>query len=128
MVLVPKFPKKVQYLLSFSFPYIKILCEKSEAEKFVGGRPGYDRELLFVLLLIKKVTNWSFRAVAEMGDVSHSTLVRANSYFLGKHVYEKVFVHLVKEAYRKSLIKGTYVAMDSSFVKTFSKKQEVGSE
>lgn len=128
MTFVPKLPKKVQYLLSFSFPYITPLCEKTAAEKFVGGRPGYDRELLFVLLLIKKVTNWSFRTIAEMGGVSHSTLVRANTFFLQKHVYEKVFTHLVKEAYRKGLIQGTYVAMDSSFVKTFSKKKERGSE
>jgi transposase len=36
--------------------------------------------------------------------------------------------HLVKKAYRKGLIKGTYVAMDSSFVHTFSKRGELGSE
>ena len=128
MIFVPSFPKKVQYLLSFSFPQIKALCEKTEAEKFVGGRLGYDKEFLFLLLLIKKVTNWSYRAVSEMGNVSHSTLVRTNEFFLQKKVYEKFFIHLVKQAFKKGLIKGEYVAMDSSFVHTFSKAGELGSE
>lgn len=35
---------------------------------------------------------------------------------------------MVKKAYKKGLIPGKYVAMDSSFVKTFSKRQEFGSE
>lgn len=128
MNFVPKFPKKVQYLLDFSFPIVKRLCKKSSKEQFEGGRPGYDKELLFVLLLIKKATNWSYREVADMGDVSHSTLVRANSFFLKHKVYEKVFTHLVKNAFKKELISGQLVAIDSSFVHTFSKKGEMGSE
>lgn len=128
MYFVPKFPKKVQFLFGFSYEIVSQLCAKTEADKFVGGRPGYHKELLFLLLLIKKVTNWSFRDVADMGGVSHSTLVRANSFFLKKHIYEKYFTHLVSTAYKNGLIAGTYVAMDSSFVKTFSKKQELGSE
>lgn len=128
MTFVPKLPHKVQYLSSFSFSFISKLCEKSTSEKFVGGRPGYDKEFLFFLLLMKRLTNWSFRTIAEMGEISHSTLVRANTYFLLFHIYEKFFVHLVKTAYRKGLIKGKFIAMDSSFVETFSKREEVGSE
>lgn len=125
MVFVPKMPKKVQYLLDFSFPQIEQFCPRTP---FIGGRIGHNKELLFLLLLIKKVTNWSYRDVSEMGGVSHSTLIRANEKFLRRNVYEKFFVHLVKAAYKKGLIKGRFVAMDSSFVKTFSKKQELGSE
>lgn len=128
MTFVPKLPKKVQYLTAYSLSFVQKLCTKTASEQFVGGRPGYDKELLFFLLLMKKVTNWSYRDVASMGDISHSTLVRANNYFLKKHIYEHFFVHLVKQAYRKRLIKGIFVAMDSSFIKTFSKKQELGSE
>lgn len=128
MTFVPKLPKKIQYLTSFSLRFVKKLCRKTRTQQFVGGRPGYDKELLFFLLLMKKVTNWSYRTVAEMGNVSHSTLVRANTYFLEKHIYEKFFLHLVHQAYRKGLICGTYVALDSTFVQTFSKKQEIGSE
>ena len=128
MVLVPKLPEKVQYLTSFSFPQIKKLCAKTSSELFVGGRPGYDREMLFMWLLVRKVTNWDFRTIASMAGLSHSTLVRANSMFLKKGIYQKLFVYLVKAAYHKGLIRGKYVAMDSSFVHTFSKKGELGSE
>lgn len=128
MVFVPKLPEKIQYLSSFSLSFIKKVCVKSACEKFVGGRPGYDKELLFFLLLMKKVTNWSYRDIASTEDISHSTLVRANSYFLKKHIYEQFFLYLVKKAYKEGLIRGIFVAMDSSFVKTFSGKQELGSE
>lgn len=125
MLFVPKMPKKVQYLLDFSYPQINTFYPR---KPFIGGRIGHNKELLFLLLLIKKVTNWSYREIADIGGVSHSTLVRVNEKFLQKNVYEKFFIHLAKKAYKNGLIKGRFVAMDSSFVKTFSKKQEEGSE
>ncbi len=128
MLLVPQMPWKVQYLLNFSFPLVQRLCEKTNMEKFVGGRKGYDKEMLFNWLLVKKVTNWDYRTIASMANVSHPTLLRANELFLRKNIYNKVFLQLVKKAYKKELIKGKYVAMDSSFVHTFSKKGELGSE
>ena len=48
MILVPQMPEKVQYLLQFSFPQVRELTEKTNVEKFVGGRPGHDKETLFV--------------------------------------------------------------------------------
>lgn len=128
MTLVPQMPEKVQYLLHFSFPLIKKLCEKNAVQRFVGGRPGYDREMLFMWLLVKKVTNWDYRTVASMAGVSHPTLMRANTWFLQHNIYERILVDLVKTAYGKGLIKGKYVAMDSSFVHTFSKREEFLSE
>lgn len=128
MLLVPHMPLKAQYLSHCSFPLVTKLCEKTAVEKFLGGRNGYDKELLFGWLLIKKVTNWDYRTIASMAGISHSTLIRANDFFLRKHIYESVMTDLVKRGYKQGLIKGTYVAMDSSFVHTFSKKGEVGSE
>lgn len=128
MQVVPKMPEKVKYLEGFSFPVVKDLCKKTASERFVGGRPGHDEELLFFWLLVKKVTNWDYRSIASMAGVSHSTLIRANTRFLVKGIYQKVFTHLVKDAYKQGLIVGEKVAMDSSFVQTFSKKQELGSE
>jgi hypothetical protein len=128
MILVPKLPHKVQFVLNFSFPEVSRLCKRTKVEKFVGGRIGYNREVLFGWLLVKKVTNWDYRTIASMAGVSHPTLIRANNFFLKRNVYERVFVNLIKKAYAKGLIKGKFVAMDSSFVKTFSKKQETGSE
>lgn len=128
MILVPQMPEKVQYLLQSSFPLVQKLCRKTNVEKFVGGRKGYDKELLFGWLLIKKVTNWDYRTIASMANVSHPTLIRANDLFLKKQLYEKVIVSLIRKAYRNGLIKGRYVALDSSFVHTFSRKGEIGSE
>jgi len=128
MKFVPQLPKKVQFILNFSFPEVRKLCKKTYQEEFVGGRKGYDKEFLFTLLLMKKITNWDYRTIASMANVSHPTLIRANELFLKKKVYEKVFVNLVAKAKRKGLIKGRYVALDSSFVHTFSKHGELGSE
>jgi DDE family transposase len=128
MILVPQMPRKVQYLLQFSFPLVKQLCQKTKEEQFVGGRRGYDKEILLGWLLIKKATNWDYRTIASMAGLSHPTLIRANDVFLKRHVYERVMIDCVRKAYKKGLIRGKYVAMDSSFVHTFSKKGEVGSE
>lgn len=128
MNITPNLPQKVQFLEGFSFPFIQTLCQKTSTEAFLGGRPGYSKEMLFFWLLVKKVTNWDFRTVASMAGVSHPTLIRANQAFITKGIYQRLFVYLVKMAYRQGLIKGRFVAMDSSFVKTFSGKEELGSE
>lgn len=128
MLLVPQMPQKAQYLQQFSFPEVKKLCQKTLAEQFIGGRPGYEKEALFAWLLVKRITNWDYRTIASMAQVSASTLCRANTYFLQKGIYQDIFVSLVKKAYKRGLIKGKYVAMDSSFVHTFSKRGEIGSE
>lgn len=128
MNLVPHVPEKGQYLTTFSFPLVNQLCQKTTKERFTGGRNGYDKETLFGWLLIKKVTNWDYRTIASMAGVSHPTLLRANDLFLDKKVYEKVLKDLVKQASHQGLIKGRYVAMDSSFVHTFSRRGELGSE
>lgn len=128
MILVPKLPQKVQFVLNYSFPQIKQLCKKTKAQSFVGGRPGHDKETLFGWLLVKKVTNWDYRTIASMAGVSHPTLIRANEFFLKRRVYEKIFLTLIRKAYKQGLIAAKYVAMDSSFVHTFSSKGELGSE
>ena len=62
-----------------------------------------------------------------MACLSHPTLIRANRKFAQFKVYEKLLIELVKKAYKAGLIKGERVAMDSSFIKTYSGKEEVGS-
>lgn len=62
-----------------------------------------------------------------MAGVCHTTLVRANDKFSEAKLYNKFLLHLVKLAYKQGLISGQKVALDSSFVKTYSGKQEIGS-
>ena len=124
MNLVPKFPKKVQFVLDFSFPLISTLCPR---KAYVGGRIGYPKDDVFCWLLVKKITNWGYRTVAEMAGYSHSTLVRGHQTFVRKNVYQRLLRKLVSLAYRNGLIHGRKVALDASFVKTFSKRREEGS-
>lgn len=128
MLITPNLPIKVQFLEQFSFPIIDQLTTKSSLEKYLGGRPGYSKQILFFWLLVKKITNWDFRTIASMAGMSHPTLIRANQLFIQRGIYQKVFVSLVKSAWRNGLIKGEKVALDSSFVKTYSGKEESGSE
>lgn len=122
--ITPKFPKKVQFLLELDFSFINKLVPR---KPFVGGRIGYDKKVLFVWLLMKKVMGWDFRTVADMAGVAHTTLVRTNDKFSKAGVYQKFLISLVKLAYKNGLIKGRKVAIDSSFVKTYSRKIEDGS-
>ena len=122
--ITPKFPKKVQFLLELDFSCLDELIVR---KPFIGGRIGYDKKILFVWLLIKKVMGWDYRTASDMAGLSHTTLVRANNRFSRKGVYQKFLIQLVKLSYRNGLIKGKRVAMDSSFVKTYSRKIEDGS-
>ncbi|MEO8581221.1 MAG: transposase [Patescibacteria group bacterium] len=124
MKLVPNLPKKVQFLNQISLSVNQFL---HKSDRFEGGRIGYDKEFLFNWLLIKKMMHFDYRTIGEMASVSHSTLIRANQFFLDSKVYFKIFHHLLKVAYKKGLIQGKKVSLDSSFVQTFSKKQEYGS-
>ncbi len=125
MKLVPKLPKKVQYFVEFSCPMINQLFVR---KPFIGGRIGYPKDEIFGWLLVKKVTNWGYRTIAEMAGYSHSTLVRGNQSFVRHNVYQRLLKKLVSLAYRNGLIVGKKVALDASFVRTFSRKEEPGSE
>ena len=94
---------------------------------FVGGRIGYPKQEIFFWLLIKKTLGLDYRTVSEMANVCHTTMIRANDKFSKAHVYQRFLTYLVKESYKQGLIQGTKIALDSSFVKTYSKKQETGS-
>lgn len=117
-------PKKLKFLLEFSFPAINKLFPR---EKFIGGRIGYPKDLIFKWLLVKKTTNWDYRTIEELSGVSHQTLIRRNQQFLNKEIYQRFFVSLVRKAVKIGLIVGEKVAMDSTFVPTFSRHQEEGS-
>lgn len=110
--------------MGLSFPLIDQLVPR---KPFVGGRIGYSKQELFFWLLLKKTLGLDYRTVAEMADVCHTTLIRANDKFSKLQVYQKFLIHLIKLAYKQGLIKGQKVALDSSFVKTYSKREELGS-
>lgn len=123
MVTVTKLPKKFQFLLELEFPTIDLLFPRIG---FIGGRIGFSKQEVFRWLLVKKVTNWDFRTIAELSGISHPTLVRRNQQFERNRIYQQFFHSLVKKARKQGLIQGRKVAIDSSFVKTYSQKEEYG--
>lgn len=114
MLVLKHLPKKVKFMMELSFPLINKLYPR---KPFIGGRVGFPKELVFKWLLVKKITNWDYRSVA----------VRRNKQFERKEIYQKLFGYLVKEAVKIGLINGEKVAIDSSFVKTYSGEEENGS-
>lgn len=118
-------PRKVKLILELSFP----LVEKLHPRKgFIGGRIGYSKEEVFKWLLVKKVTNWAYRNLTDLTGISHQTFIRRNQQFLEGNVYQKFFQQLIVQAVQSGLIRGVKVALDSSFVATYSKRREIGSE
>lgn len=124
MVNLNHLPKKVKFIMELQLPIINKLFPR---KGFVGGRIGYSKELVFKWLLIKKITNWDYRSLSEIAGISFQTLNRRNKQFQEKNIYQNFFLHLVKKAVSLRLIKGEKVAIDSSFVKTYSNKEEMGS-
>jgi len=123
MKVINHLPKKVKFIMELQFPLISKLFPR---KGFVGGRIGYAKEEIFRWLLVKKITNWDYRSIAELSNISHPTLIRRNQQFEDKNIYQKFFLHLVKKAVSLKLIKGEKVAIDSSFVKSYSGKEEEG--
>ena len=117
-------PRKVKFIMELSFPLINKLYPR---KGFIGGRIGYSKERIFKWLLVKKVTNWDYRSIADISGISYPTLARRNQQFQERNIYRSFFLHLVKKAVALRLIKGEKVAIDSSFVRTYSSKEETGS-
>lgn len=115
-------PKRVKYFLKFSSPFLSRLVRK---KKF--GRHGYDYTEIFKYLLIKQTCNLTYRDLEETTGIHNSTLVKVRKTFRDKQVYQKFFRHLVKELIKLGKLKAKYVALDGSFVETYSKKKEAGS-
>ena len=124
MISLNNLPRKVKLFMQVKLPIINKLYTR---EPFIGGRIGYSADFVFKWLLVKKITNWDYRTIGEAAHLSASTLVRFNQRFEKKMVYQKLFKHLVRMALKKGLIIGEKVAMDSTFVPTFSKHEESGS-
>lgn len=117
-------PKKVKFVMELQLGIIDQLYPR---KGFIGGRIGYAKDLVFKWLLVKKLTNWSYRIISELSGISHSSLLRRHHQFYHHNVYEKFLLQLVKQAVMVGLITGKKVAMDGSFVPTYSGKEELGS-
>lgn len=122
MRILARCPDRVKYILGFSSPFLMRLVRK---KKF--GRHGYDYTQVFKYLLIKQACSLTYRDLEAATGIHYSTLIKARQIFSKKDVFLKFFRHLVKELIACGNISCEYVAIDGSFVETYSKKKEEGS-
>ncbi len=122
MRILTRCPDRVKYILNFSSPFLKRLVRKKKY-----GRHGYDWTLVFKYLLIKQACNLTYRDLEATTGIHYSTLIKARKTLNGKGVFLKFFRHLVKELIVRGAVSCEYVAIDGSFVQTYSGKQEEGS-
>ena len=98
--------------------------------KFLGanprGRKGYDKVIMFCWLMYRQVQGCSYRDLESMSGIDHSTFVKFRQRLIKKLWFPVIFKTLVswivKNRERLNLI------VDSSFVETYSGKDEIGSE
>lgn len=115
-------PDRVKYILSFSSPALKRLVRK---KKF--GRHGWDYSQVFKYLLIKQACNLTYRDLEAASGIHYSTLAKARATFAKKGAFLKFFRYLVRQLISRGAIACEYVAVDGSFVETYSKRNEEGS-
>lgn len=90
------------------------------------GRKGYDKVLMFRWLIYKWLMRCSYRDLESMSGIDHSTYVkykkRLTASFLLPQIFDSLRDTLISQKDSLELI------LDSSFVETYSRKNELGSE
>lgn len=89
------------------------------------GRKGYDKTLMFLWLMYKKVMRCSYRDLESITGIDYSTFIKFR-----KRLAEEEWFALVFETFSRKLMahfKKVLLLVDSSFVETFSKHAEEGS-
>lgn len=119
---IPKLFKKLQFLEDIEIHWVNVLGKRHRV-----GRIGYGKSELFVYLILQQLSGCSDRDLEEVSGINHSTFVKARKRFFEQGIYEKFFVHLVRLGIGEGVIKAEKIAMDSSFVETYSKAKEKGS-
>jgi len=99
MTFVPKLPHKIQYLASFSYLFVKKLCEKTGVEKFVGF--GRESDLKKAGL----VNAWSVNADFRYGTKNANEFVSVASEFYvdGQENFLKVYGVFIGEEKARTL-------------------------
>jgi len=90
------------------------------------GRKGYDKVRMFRWLIYKQLMGCSYRDLKSMTDIDHSTFVKFRKRLGRRNLFKTIFRTL------SSLIAinldSITAVIDSSFVQTYSKHDELGSE
>lgn len=90
------------------------------------GRKGYDKVWMFRWLVYKHLMGCSYRDLESMTDIDHSTFVKFRKRLMKENLFSRIF-SLLSSMIAAHLPSITAV-IDSSFVETYSKHDEQGSE
>lgn len=90
------------------------------------GRKGYDKVLMVRWLMYKQLMGCSYRDLESMSDIDHTTFVKFRKRLMSARWFAHVFTNLVERvAVQQESLR---FILDSSFVETYSKHDEEGSE
>lgn len=90
------------------------------------GRKGYDKVWLFQWLMYKQVMGCSYRDLESITKIDYSTFIKFRQRLIASCWFSQIFKMLVSRI--APILKSITAIIDSSFVQTYSKHDEEGSE
>lgn len=91
------------------------------------GRKGYDKALMFRWLIWKQLMSCSYRDLEGIsGGIDYSTFIKFRQRLISRRWFAKAFKVLGFAI--ASQCKSLFLLLDSSFVETYSRRKEQGSE
>lgn len=90
------------------------------------GRKGYDKVWLFQWLMYKQVMGCSYRDLESITNVDYSTFIKFRQRLIRTNWFSGTFKSLVSQIAHS--LKSITAIIDSSFVETYSRRDEIGSE
>jgi len=95
------------------------------------GRKGYDKVWMFRLLIYKQLVRCSYRDLESVSEnlgskIDYSTFIKFRKRLIDKFLFRRIF-DVLSKAIAENLSSITAI-IDSSFVETYSKRNEEGSE
>lgn len=90
------------------------------------GRRGYDKTLMFRWLLYRQFTRCSYRDLESMSGIDYTTFIKFRRRLNATHWFLRVFSRLTRDI--AASLPTIHALLDSSFVQTYSRRDEPGSE
>ena len=90
------------------------------------GRRGYDKTWMFKWLIYKQITGCRYRDLESMTGVDYTTFIKFRQRLSVQEWFRNIFNELINKLTPE--IKDFNLIIDSSFVQTYSKHDEQGSE
>lgn len=90
------------------------------------GRKGYDKALMFRWIIYKQLMGCSYRDLESVSGIDHSTFVKFRKRLITMRWFSSVFTTLSRSIAAE--LSSITAVIDSSFVETYSRRDERGSE